>query len=677
MLLVLNVTVLLLLGAFYVRERRRNYMLTQQIKRSQKIVTMSDAQGLELFNQTERKDRDNARLHKVIQQSDRFQKQLLELNKELKIAKEEAVAAEQAKDLFLSNMSHEIRTPLHAILGYVKILERANVGAKEQGYLRIIENSGQTLVAMINDLLDFAKIRSGKFTIDPYTVDIVQELVDVVELFAPKVAEKGQAYFAFIDPQLPISIKADAVRIKQIFTNFISNAVKFTPHGGTIKVHAMLEPNGNLRIEVHDTGIGIKPENLSKVFDSFTQEDASTARNYGGTGLGLSICKTLAELMGGTVGVESILGKGSLFYVTLPVEINDPVAHRWLDDSLVVDIVSDASNMPVETHLKDYFDEMHISYRVIEEPVTHSVWSVTVLEPALADESIVRVEYKDPAAQEPLVSYLALPLHPIKIKQAFGRPNSKQQDMLSQFQGVVLLAEDNAINQELMILMLKEYGLSCEVARDGIEAIELATLHQYDLIFMDHHMPQKSGIQATQEIIAHYKHNKKSPPPIVALTANIVTEDQKRFYEAGAVEFLSKPIDTKALERVLEQYLTFAKEISKKQQCECEKNSSIDIASVSEKIGLSEEVVARLVDSFLLHTPKLIEALKGAIDTGVYKDIEIHAHSIAGSSISFGLEALYAQARIIEEAARKQNSSFDYRSHVVTLEELFISVQLL
>jgi len=250
--------------------------------------------------------------------------------KELEIAKNEAIEAEKAKDAFLSNMSHEIRTPLNAIIGFITLLQESKLSFKEQDYLNIIQNSSHSLLSIINDILDFAKIRSGNFSIDPYEVDIANEISNVTELFSSKVFEKNINFLTYIDPKIPSLVKIDAVRVKQILSNYLSNAVKFTPDNGSVELNITYDSTSkSIRAYVKDSGIGIRKENLSKIFNPFSQEDDSTARNFGGTGLGLSISKKLAELMGGDVWLESIEKEGSTFGVFIPVEILKASTHQY------------------------------------------------------------------------------------------------------------------------------------------------------------------------------------------------------------------------------------------------------------------------------------------------------------------------------------------------------------
>ncbi|MDH5464889.1 MAG: ATP-binding protein, partial [Thiovulaceae bacterium] len=252
-------------------------------------------------------------------------------------AKELAQAAEKSKDDFLAAMSHEIRTPLNAILGFVAILFKSDLPKKEKDYLGIIDNSGQALLTIINDILDFAKIRSGKFEIDNYECDPTVEVENILDLFSSKMLEKGIEFIPYIDPSLPATVSMDGVRVRQIVSNYLSNAVKFTPEEGLVYVRVLFDVQTEvLSIYVQDSGIGIKKENIDKVFGAFSQEEGSTSRKYGGTGLGLSISKDLAKLMHGSVGVDSIEGQGSTFYLHIPVTVvQERKQQEWVKEIII------------------------------------------------------------------------------------------------------------------------------------------------------------------------------------------------------------------------------------------------------------------------------------------------------------------------------------------------------
>ncbi len=372
--------------------------------------------------------------------------------------------ASKVKSDFLANMSHEIRTPLNAILGFVDILSAAEESKEKKNYLEIIKNSGDTLLTVINDILDFSKIESGKMLLEKRKFSTKKPFKEVVQLFYEKAKEDGIELLIRMDASLPKFFIGDKVRIKQVATNFVSNALKFTPKGGEVIISVGFDDKTQeLLFSVKDTGIGIDEKNLEKIFDSFSQEDTSTTRRFGGTGLGLSISSALIKSMNGTINVQSVVGEGSEFSFTIP------------------------------------------SGEVSEA--------------------------------------------------AESQKHTKQIDITKQLEGVVLLVEDNKTNQMLMNILLGDIGITVDLAKDGLEAVEKFKNHSYDLVLMDENMPKMNGIEATKLILNYEKEKGLEHTPIIALTANALVTDREKFLNAGMDEFVSKPIDHEAFIGVLHSFL--------------------------------------------------------------------------------------------------------------------------
>jgi len=377
-----------------------------------------------------------------------------------------AIEAKKAKDEFLSNMSHEIRTPMNAILGFVKIL-RKNIRDKENlSYLNIIYTSSQTLLHVINDILDLSKIESGKLKINKYSFNPYHELGYISKFFALNAQEKSIELISHIEENVPLSLEGDLVRIRQIIFNFISNAFKFTPDNKKIYINVKYQ-YGTLLISVVDEGIGISIEDQKKIFNAFEQADNSSTRKYGGTGLGLFISHKLAKLMSGEITLKSKNGEGSTFTISLPVA------------------ESKSDNITISTEEKNH---------------------------------------------------------------------SETDDKTMKLSGDILIAEDNKTNQLLVKLLLDEYGLKYTVANDGLESVDIYKSSSFDLILMDDHMPNMSGVEAFKEIRDYEKKSGLNPTPVVALTANVMEDDIKRFSEAGMDDFLAKPLDNSELYRVLKRF---------------------------------------------------------------------------------------------------------------------------
>lgn len=378
-----------------------------------------------------------------------------------------AMEAKQAKGEFLSNMSHEIRTPMNAILGFIHVLEKNITDEKNLSYIKIIHSNSQTLLHLIDDILDLSKIENDKLIIEKHPFNPHNEFECVGKLFEAISSEKSIQLFSEISLDVPHCLEGDSIRIKQIMFNFLSNAFKFTPENKKIFIKITYE-NENLLISVKDEGIGISAEAQRRIFNAFEQADNTTSRKYGGTGLGLSISLKLAKLMSGEIFLTSTDGAGSTFTLSLPLS-------KCANNEIV--------SIHEDTHTKEDFNY----------------------------------------------------------------------DKLC---GHVLVVEDNKMNQTLMKILLDEYGLDSTIVGDGVEALDIFKSSKFDLILMDDSMPNMSGIEALKIMRQHENKNGLNPTPIVALTANAMEEDRARFFDAGADDFISKPIDMAKLNKVLERYLS-------------------------------------------------------------------------------------------------------------------------
>ena len=501
-------------------------------------------------------------------------------------ARDLAVAAEKSKDDFLANMSHEIRTPLNAILGFVTILKKRIVDPKNTSYLNIIDTSGNSLLAIINDILDFSKIQSGKFTITPNEINPIEELSNVTILFASKAYEKHLLYAVYIDPTLPQTIHVDDVRVKQILSNILSNAIKFTPRDGLIKVRILIE-NEELIISVQDSGIGIAKENINKVFSAFEQADGTTTRKYGGTGLGLSISSKLAALMDGELNLVSTEGKGSTFTLKIPIEIIDPTPKEFFDLNKIQKykfaILNTTQDSVIFTRvIKKYLSDLNIT-NVIELNeyttegydilffVPNDTYNEEVVDAEIPAIAMIRSNQIKLAPLDHITSLYA-PFAPTSVIQAidditieniqeFTDEDQSKEDVIEDseeevlFNGNILIAEDNKTNQMLIKLILMDYELDFKIANDGVEAVEMYKSGTYDLILMDENMPNLNGLGAMEQIKEYEKENDLDSTPIIALTANALVSDIEKFLSAGMDGFVAKPIDTKLLEIELAKHL--------------------------------------------------------------------------------------------------------------------------
>ncbi len=597
---------------------------------------------------------------------------------------QEALNASKAKEYFLSNMSHEIRTPLNAILGFVSLLRDETTHERPQKYLDIISNSGETLLHIINDILDFSKLRSGEFTVDPQPFNIHDEISHTMELFVPSANSKSITLTSFIDPAIPYEMVSDAFRIKQIVGNFLSNAIKFSDHGGAIHVEAKYD-EGVLSLSVRDRGVGISPVDQERIFDAFSQAHEG-GKLPGGTGLGLSICRQLAVHMGGAIELESALGEGSLFTLKIPVAANTECAISKFDVSMFEGIkFSLLSYDPKENYklesLRRYWE--HFGLEVEETDSLEGSYDLLIfLESSIDDAkrdaiisrrtpAIAILDFLDDRYDTiPNIAPLTFPIYCTKLQSAIadvlgsknGREHlTKRKGEGIGFEGKVLVAEDNNANQELIKIILERYGLSHTVASDGIEALEHFRNGPFDLVLMDEQMPRMGGNEATAAILAYEEERGCPHTPIVALTANVVQGSRERSIQNGYDAFLGKPIVLKEIEQIFERFLQSS--LIPEAQCRgimAPRESRIDMEHLKSALMLDEDQIEYLLGIYQQKMERSFNELKKAIDANEYEDIAFVAHSIKGSSANFRFDELSRISYVIEESATNRDEEFDF-----------------
>ena len=599
-------------------------------------------------------------------------------------ARIEAQKASQAKEFFLSNMSHEIRTPLNAILGFVNLLIDEDVSKQHRKYLEIILNSGENLLGIINDILDFSKLRSGEFTIEPKIFSLHDEMSHTMELFVASANIKEITITSFLDPGIAKELYGDSLRIKQILSNFLSNAIKFTPIGGHINVEVSCV-NKVLKVSVKDNGIGIAKEDISNIFTAFAQAQYHELKNFDGTGLGLSICHQLAKHMSGSVNVKSTIGEGSTFWVEIPVEIHSAECQILNDiseySSLKIVIYSSDKkiNYKYESFLK-YADVFGINIEVVDSLDGDFDIAMFLYEDVDREfkNNIIKSDKKyitlmskpsDEFEKYSHVNSVCFPLYCSKIKTTFSEllnPDSyspHEQTVGIKFKGHILVAEDNEANQELIKILLNKYGLSFDLAVNGAEALELYKLNNYDLILMDEQMPVMDGNESVKKILKYEKKKGLRHTPVSALTANVIKGAKERGLISGFDSFLGKPIILKELERVFLTYLKVRVNTDTKVEESRAKEGYIvglDARKLSEELMLNEDELVMLLSLFIKKMLKQIPELQNAIKLRDYKKIALIAHSIKGSSGNFRIEFLQSSASEMEKMAKNEDSEYDY-----------------
>ncbi|MDR3354686.1 MAG: response regulator, partial [Synergistaceae bacterium] len=522
---------------------------------------------------------------------------------EIQQAREKAEQASRAKSDFLSNMSHEMRTPMNAIIGMTSIGKSAADIKKKDYAFGKIEDASVHLLGVINDILDMSKIEANKFQISPTEFSFEKMLQKVVNVINFRVDEKRQDLSVLLDKDIPHTLIGDDQRLAQVIANLLSNAVKFTPEGGSIRLDTRMlkEEKGifTIQVEVTDTGIGISPEQQSRLFTSFEQAESSTSRKFGGTGLGLAISKRIIEIMGGKIWVKSELGKGSSFIFTIEMQRGSEEQACFLHpsvnwDNIRILAVDDAPE--TRSYFKDIAMRIGIvcdtadggeeALSLIERKGPYDIYFIDWKMPGMGGVELSR-RIKEDATDKPIVvmisatewsviesdakdagvdKFLLKPLFPSGIVECINSCFSASaltsadegKKEIDRFDGHrILLVEDVEINREIVLDFLAPTLISIDCAENGVEAVRMFadTPWKYDMIFMDMQMPEMDGLEATRRIRALDVPN-AAKVPIVAMTANVFREDIERCVEAGMNDHVGKPLDFEEVRIKLRKYLT-------------------------------------------------------------------------------------------------------------------------
>ncbi len=613
---------------------------------------------------------------------------------ELKKARDEAETANRAKSEFLANMSHEIRTPLNGIMGFIEVLKKSRLDKNQQEYMNIVSLSARSLLGIINDILDFSKIESRKLEIDMAPFDPLKEFESIIDLFYVRAVEKNIELLSFIDPNLPGEIIGDPLRIKQVLSNLLSNALKFTPEYGfvnvTIRKQEMKDGICKVLFSVADSGIGISEYKKDKIFEAFEQMDPSITRRFGGTGLGLTIALNLVKLMGGDLDVKSKKGEGSDFYFllefgvgsqdekrrlsvpfeTLPEvvlyrrnhgsELEDLLLKYLISFKFQVKEVNDLDEFNVEKKSDVVFFVYHDEnwYDVVAFIKAYPQYPVIIVSGA---EGLARLD----ELRSEKARIVMPPLNPSKIFNAIietyngaivelDDSNVWRAPVKYILDAKVLVAEDNPVNQMLMRIMLQEYGIDVVIVSNGIEAFDCRKNEDFNLILMDINMPVADGIETTEMIRYYESTNNLKPVPIVALTARAMKGDREDLLSRGMDGYIPKPIEESSLREILLQFLSGI-EVRSHERGEVVSGEAYNKKEVAAQLGIPLDALDKLINTFLENSEQVIESLEKAANEQNRENVEIYSHKLKGASYNFRFNELGRLSEAVEVKAASEN----------------------